>query len=160
MIQVGEKIPDGQVTIMGSDGPEQVAISQVLGGQTTALFAVPGAYTPTCHARHLPGFRDLAAQLAEKGVGKIACIAVNDIFVLEAWRKSQDVEDEIVMISDGNGDFTKALGLDLDASGFGMGLRSQRYSMLLDADRTVKILNVEEGADFSVSSAEHLLGQL
>ena len=160
VIKVGDKLPDGKVTVMGEDGPEQAAIADVLGEQTTVLFAVPGAFTPTCSARHLPGFRDLSEQLAEKGIGKIACIAVNDIFVLEAWKTSQDVEDQIVMISDGNGEFTRALGLDLDASGYGMGLRSQRYSMLLDPDGTVRMLNVEEGADFSVSSAEYLIENL
>ena len=125
-----------------------------------ALFAVPGAFTPTCSARHLPGFKDNKDALAGKGVDTVACLSVNDAFVMGAWAQSQDIAaDDIVMLADGNGDFTRELGLTMDAKGFGMGERSQRYSMLVK-DGVVDQLNIEQGGEFRVSSAEHLLAQL
>ena len=125
-----------------------------------ALFAVPGAFTPTCSARHLPGFKEHLADLKAKGVDAVACISVNDAFVMKAWAESQGIEDDsILMLADGNGELTKALGLVLDGSGFGLGERSQRYSMLVK-DGTVTQLNIEQGGEFKVSSAEHLLAQL
>jgi peroxiredoxin len=133
--------------------------AEVFGGKTVALFAVPGAFTPTCSARHLPSFRERAGELKAKGVDLIACTAVNDHFVMGAWAKEQGVSDDIVMLADGSGEFARALGLDADFSKFGMGPRSKRYSMLVK-DGVVRELNVEEGGEYKVSSAEHLLGQL
>jgi peroxiredoxin len=125
-----------------------------------ALFAVPGAFTPTCSARHLPGFKDNLATFKGQGVDTVACVSVNDAFVMQAWADSQEIKDgEIVMLADGNGELTKALGLVLDGSGFGLGERSQRYSMLVK-DGAVTQLNIEQGGEFKVSSAEHLLAQL
>ncbi len=159
-IQIGEKIPAATLITATADGPKPVSTDEVFGGKTVALFAVPGAFTPTCSARHLPGFKDHRADLAAKGVDTIACLSVNDAFVMGAWAESQGVgNDEIVMLADGNGELTQALGLALDASGFGMGQRSQRYSMLVK-DGVVTQLNVEQGGEFRVSSAEHLLAQL
>ena len=124
-----------------------------------ALFAVPGDFTPTCSAKHLPGFKVHAAELKAKGVDTIACVSVNDVFVMKAWGEHQGVGDNILMLADGNGDFTKAVGLELDASRFGMGPRSQRYSMIVK-DGVVKELNVESGGEYRVSSAEYMLEQL
>jgi peroxiredoxin len=128
-------------------------------GKTVALFAVPGAFTPTCSAKHLPGFKDHAADLKAKGVDTIACLSVNDAFVMKAWGENQGVGDDVLMLADGNGDFTRAVGLDMDAGRFGMGQRSQRYSMIVK-DGTVSELNVEQGGEFRVSSAEYMLAQL
>jgi peroxiredoxin len=120
---------------------------------------VPGAFTPTCSQRHLPGFREKAAELRKKGVDTIACVSVNDVFVMAAWGKDQGVGSDVLMLADGNGDFTKAVGLELDASRFGMGPRSQRYSMVVK-DGVIKELNVEQGGEFKVSSADYMLEQL
>ena len=158
-IKVGDKLPQATFTTMGPDGPKPVTTDEVFAGKTVALFAVPGAFTPTCSQRHLPGFKDKAAELKSKGVDAIACVSVNDVFVMDAWGKDQGVGQEIIMLADGNGDFTKALGLELDGSRFGMGQRSQRYSMIV-GDGTVKQLNVESGGEFRVSSADYMLEQL
>ena len=159
-IQIGDRIPDATLTTMTPDGPKPVSTSELFGGKTVALFAVPGAFTPTCSARHLPGFKDKRADLAGKGVDTVACLSVNDPFVMGAWAQSQDVSaDDIVMLADGNGELTRALGLVLDGTGFGLGERSQRYSMLVK-DGVVEQLNIEQGGEFKVSSAEHLLAQL
>ncbi len=158
-IKVGDRIPSATLMTMGDDGPQAIQTDAFLAGKTTALFAVPGAFTPTCSARHLPGFRDRAGALRDKGVDQIACLSVNDAFVMGAWAADQDINGEVVMLADGNGDFTRALGLELDASKFGMGGRSQRYSMVIE-DGVVTALNVEEGGEFRVSSAEFLLDQL
>jgi Peroxiredoxin len=159
-IQIGEKIPAATLIQATSEGPRPVSTDEVFAGKTVALFAVPGAFTPTCSARHLPGFKDHRADLSAKGVDTVACISVNDGFVMGAWADSQGVSgDEIVMLADGNGELTQALGLGLDASGFGMGQRSQRYSMLVK-DGVVSQLNIEQGGEFKVSSAEYLLEQL
>jgi len=144
---------------MTADGPAPVTTSDVFKGKKVALFAVPGAFTPTCSARHLPGFKDQAAAFKAKGVDTIACVSVNDVFVMGAWGKSQEVGDAVLMLADGNGAFTTELGLELDGSKFGMGKRSQRYSMVV-ADGVVETLNVEEGGDFKVSSADYMLAQL
>jgi peroxiredoxin len=159
MIEVGQKLPDVQFNVPTADGMKPMRTAEVFEGRTVALFAVPGAFTPTCSARHLPGFRDKAAELKAKGVDFIACTAVNDHFVMSAWAKEQNVGDDILMLSDGSGEFARALGLDADFSKFGMGPRSKRYSMLV-VDGVVQQLNIEEGGEFKVSSAEHLLGQL
>ena len=157
-ISVGDKLPDVKLVKATANGPEQVQSGEYFAGRKVALFAVPGAYTPTCSAKHLPGYVEKADDLKARGVDEIACTSVNDPFVMGAWNKDAGSEN-ITMLADGNGDFAKAIGLDMDASGFGMGHRSQRYSMIVD-DGVVKELNVEQPGDFSVSSAEHLLGQL
>lgn len=158
-IKVGDKLPEATFMEMTADGPKPVTSAQVFGGKTVALFAVPGAYTPTCSARHLPGFVDKAGEFKGKGVDEIVCTSVNDVFVMGAWGKSSHAEGAVRMLADGNGAFAKAIGLELDASGFGMGHRSQRYSMLVK-DGTVAELNVEQGGEFKVSSADYLLGQI
>jgi peroxiredoxin len=159
MIKVGDALPDAQFNVATAEGMKPMRTAEVFGGKTVALFAVPGAFTPTCSARHLPSFRERAGELKAKGVDLIACTAVNDHFVMGAWAKEQGVSDDIVMLADGSGEFARALGLDADFSKFGMGPRSKRYSMLVK-DGVVRELNVEEGGEYKVSSAEHLLGQL
>jgi peroxiredoxin len=158
-LKVGDTVPSATFTTFGPDGPRPITTDELFKGKTVALFAVPGAFTPTCSAKHLPGFKAKAAELKAKGVDTIACVSVNDVFVMKAWGESQGVGDDVLMLADGNGDFTKAVGLDLDASRFGMGPRSQRYS-LIAKDGVVKELNVEQGGEFKVSSAEYLLAQL
>jgi glutaredoxin/glutathione-dependent peroxiredoxin len=158
-IKVGDKVPAATFTTFGPDGPKAITTDALFAGKTVALFAVPGAFTPTCSAKHLPSFKTHAADLKQKGVDTIACVSVNDVFVMKAWGADQGVGDDILMLADGNGDFTKAIGLELDGSRFGMGPRSQRYSMIV-ADGVVKELNVEAGGEYRVSSAEYLLEQL
>lgn len=157
-ISVGDKIPDVKLVKAGPEGPEQVQSSEFFAGRKVALFSVPGAFTPTCSAKHLPGFVDKADNLKAKGIDEIACTAVNDAFVLGAWKSDNDA-GPVTMLADGNADFAQELGLTQDSSGFGMGTRGQRFSMVVD-DGTVTQLNVEQPGDFSVSSAEHMLGQL
>lgn len=159
MIKVGEKLPDASFVAATKDGPKPMTTADVFAGKTVALFAVPGAFTPTCSAKHLPGFRDKAAELRAKGVDAIACTSVNDAFVMKAWGESQNVGDDVLMLADGNGAFARALGLEMDATGFGMGTRSKRYSMVVK-DGVVESLNVEQGGEFKVSSADYMLGQL
>ncbi|MGN6121937.1 MAG: peroxiredoxin [Sphingomonas oligoaromativorans] len=156
-IQIGDTLPDASFSTMTADGPEPIG-RDFFEGRTVALFAVPGAFTPTCSARHLPGFLDKAADLKAKGVDAIACTSVNDVFVMGAWGKANDAE-AVTMLADGNGDFAKAVGLTMDGSKYGMGTRSQRYSMLIE-NGVVKQLNVEAPGEFKVSTADHLLGQL
>lgn len=158
MIKEGDKLPDVSFNVPGADGMKQMRTAEIFDGKTVALFAVPGAFTPTCSARHLPSFRDLAAELKAKGVDTIACTAVNDHFVMSAWAKDQNAGD-ILMLADGSGEFAKAIGLDADFSKFGMGLRSKRYSMIVK-NGVVDKLNVEEAGEYKVSSAEHMLSQL
>jgi peroxiredoxin len=158
-IKVGDTVPQATFTRFGPDGPGPMTTDQLFKGKTVALFAVPGAFTPTCSARHLPSFKDHATDLKAKGVDVIACVSVNDVFVMKAWGEHQGVGDNILMLADGNGDFTKQVGLELDASRFGMGPRSQRYSMIVK-DGVVKELNVESGGEYRVSSAEYMLEQL
>jgi len=157
-ISKGDKLPDIGLVRATADGPDKVQSADYFAGKKVALFAVPGAFTPTCSAKHLPGYVEKAAELKAKGVDEIACVAVNDAFVMGAWGKAAG-SDDVTMLADGNGDFAKALGLDADFTGFGMGGRSQRYSMIID-DGVVQELNVEGPGEFKVSSAEHLLGQL
>ena len=157
-ISVGDKLPDVTLTKATADGPEQVQSSDYFKGKKVALFSVPGAFTPTCSARHLPGYVEKADDLKAKGVDEIACTAVNDAFVMGAWQGANDAGD-VTMLADGNGDFAEAVGLTMDGKGFGMGKRGQRYSMIVE-DGVVRELNVEQPGDFSVSSAEHMLGQL
>jgi peroxiredoxin len=157
-ISVGERLPSATLVKVTADGPDQIDTDTFFAGRTVALFAVPGAYTPTCSARHLPGFVQQAEALKAKGVDEIACTAVNDAFVLGAWAKSSEA-DGVTMLADGNGDFAAALGLTMDGSKFGMGTRSQRYAMLVE-DGVVKQLHVEAPGEFKVSSAEHLLQEM
>ena len=157
-IAVGDTSPDVKLVKATADGPQPVQSSEYFKGKRVALFSVPGAYTPTCSARHLPGFVEKGEALKAKGIDEIACTAVNDAFVLGAWGKAHDAND-VTMLADGNGDFVKALGLDADFSGFGMGGRGQRFSMVVN-DGKVEQLNVEAPGDFRVSSAEHMLEQL
>ena len=158
-ISVGDKLPEATFMEMTANGPEPRSTEDVFAGKTIALFAVPGAYTPTCSAKHLPGFVERQGDLAAKGVDEIVCTSVNDVFVMGAWGADNGAAGKVRMLADGNGAFAAALGLEMDASGFGMGQRSQRYSMLVQ-DGTVKELNVEQGGGFEVSSADYLLGQL
>lgn len=158
-IKAGDKLPNVTLTLATAEGPKPVSSSELFKGKTVALFAVPGAFTPTCSAKHLPGFKQQAPTLKGKGVDAIACLSVNDAFVMRAWGEDQAVGEDILMLADGNGEFTKAVGLEMDGSKFGLGQRSQRYSMIVK-DGVVDKLNVEEGGEFRVSSAEHMLGQL
>lgn len=157
-ISVGDKIPDVKLVKVTEDGPQPLQSADYFAGRRVALFSVPGAFTPTCSARHLPGFVEKADDLAAKGIDEIACTAVNDAFVLSAWNKAGG-SDAITMLADGNGDFASALGLEMDGTPFGMGKRGQRFSLVVN-DGVVEQVNVEAPGDFNVSSAEHMLGQL
>jgi peroxiredoxin len=158
-IKVGDRLPSVKLTEATADGPKPVTTDEFFKGRKVALFAVPGAFTPTCSAKHLPGFKQLAQDIKGKGVDVIACISVNDAFVMRAWAEDQAVGEDIVMLADGGADFAKAIGLEMDGSKFGMGVRSQRYSMIVD-DGVVKELNVEQAGEFKVSAADYLLAQL
>ncbi len=157
-IQVGDRVPDVPLSLATPDGPQPTTSGEYFAGKRVALFAVPGAYTPTCSARHLPSYVEKAAELKGKGIDEIVATSVNDAFVLGAWNKEQGSE-EITMLADGNGEFAEALGLTMDAAKFGMGKRSQRYSMIVN-DGVVEQLNVEAPGEYSASSAETMLGQL
>ena len=158
-LKVGDKLPEASFMTMGVEGPTPVTTTELCAGKTVAIFAVPGAFTPTCSAKHLPSYKDNFEALKAKGVDAVACTSVNDVFVMGAWAEAEGVSADITMLADGNGEFAKAVGLELDASGFGMGARSQRYSMLVK-DGVVSELNVEEGGEFRVSSGDYLLEQL
>lgn len=158
-IKVGDKMPAGQFAVMGSDGPGSISSDSLFGGKKVVLFSVPGAFTPTCSAKHLPGFVANADAIKAKGVDTIACLAVNDVFVMSAWGHAGKVGDKVLMLADGNGEYTRALGLELDASGFGMGQRGKRFSVVVD-DGVVTELNVEPPGEFGISSAETVLEQL
>lgn len=158
-IAVGEKIPDVKLTMMTSEGIKGVQSTDVLGSGRVVLFAVPGAFTPTCSDHHLPGFVVRADDLKAKGVDTIACVAVNDVWVMGAWGQSQNVGNSIVMLADGNGDFAAAMGLDVDLGGVGLGRRSQRYAAIID-DGVVTKLMVEPGPGLNASSAEEVLAAL
>lgn len=158
-IKAGDRIPNGKFSLMTKDGPGSLSTQELFSGKKVVLFSVPGAFTPTCSNSHLPGYIKHAADIKAKGVDTIACMAVNDAFVMDAWGKDRGVGDKILMLADGNGEFTRALGLELDASGFGMGKRSQRFSMVVN-DGIVEELNVEAPREFKVSTAECVLGQL
>ena len=158
-ISVGDKIPDVTLRTMTIDGPAAIESSDALGSGTVVLFAVPGAFTPTCSDHHLPGFVLRADDLAEKGVDAVACIAVNDAFVMGAWGDAQGTDGKVLMLSDGNGEFTAAVGLEMDGSGFGLGTRSQRYAAILE-DGVVRELLVEPGPGLDASSVESVLAKL
>ena len=157
MIKVGDRLPEATFKVMTQDGPANRTTQEVFGGRKVVLFAVPGAFTPTCHRNHLPGFLENHDALKAKGVDGIVCVAVNDVFVLDAWAKSSGAAGKIEFLADGNADFARAIGLHLDASGFGMGTRSKRYAMLVD-DGVVKALNVEDvPGKADISSAGSML---
>ncbi|HML11635.1 MAG TPA: peroxiredoxin [Stellaceae bacterium] len=158
-IQVGDKVPAVNLRVLTAEGPKEVTSDELFGGKKVAFFAVPGAFTPTCSQRHLPGYVDKAAQLKAKGVDTIACVSVNDAFVMGAWGKDQKAEGKVMMLADGSGDFTRAVGLELDATRNGLGKRSQRYSMLVD-NGVVKALHVEAPGKFEVSDADTMLKDL
>lgn len=159
-IKVGDRIPEATVTVMGEGGPTPVKTSELFGGKKVAMFALPGAFTPTCSNQHLPGFVQHADDFKGKGVDEIVCLSVNDAFVMDAWGKQQNATGKVTMVGDGNGELTKAMGLDFDGSGFGMGTRSLRYSMLVE-DGVVKQLNQEANpGEAKTSGASTLLEQL
>jgi peroxiredoxin len=158
-IKPGDRMPAGTLKVMTSDGPKDITTDQLFKGKKVVLFSVPGAFTPTCDAKHLPGFVQLADQLKAKGVDTIACMAVNDVFVMNAWGKASNVGDKVMMLADGNGEYAKALGLEMDARGFGMGTRGQRFAVVVE-DGVAKQVNVEAPREFKVSAAEHVLSQL
>lgn len=158
-IKAGERMPSGMLKMMTKDGPKDVTTEDLFKGKKVVLFSVPGAFTPTCDAKHLPGFVQLADQIRAKGVDTIACMAVNDVFVMNAWGKASSAGDKVMMLADGNGDYAKALGLEMDARKFGMGVRGQRFAVVVD-DGVAKSVNVEEPGQFKVSAADHILGQL
>jgi len=158
-ISKGDKLPAATFVKMTDNGPEQVDSESYFKGRKVAIFSVPGAFTPTCSAKHLPGFVEKAEDLKAKGVDEIACTAVNDAFVMGAWGKSANADGKVTMLADGNGDFAKKVGLEMDGSKFGMGTRGQRFSMIVN-DGVVEEINVEQPGEYKVSSAEHMLGQL
>ena len=158
-IQVGDRLPSATLTIMTAEGPKPLTTAELCEGKKVVLFAVPGAFTPTCSVQHLPGYVENAQSLKDRGVDAVACVSVNDPFVMGAWGKDREVGEDLMMLSDGNGDFTAAIGLEMDGSGFGLGTRSQRYAMIID-DGVVSTLNVESGPGLDVSSAETILSEL
>ena len=157
-IQVGDKIPSANFATM-SDGIQSLSSEELFSGKRVVLFSVPGAFTPTCSAKHLPGYLEHAEAIKAKGIDTIACMAVNDVFVMDAWGKSQRTGDKVLLLADGNGDFTRKIGLEMDGHAFGMGTRSQRFALVAD-DGVVTALNVEAPGEFRVSSAEAILNTL
>ena len=158
-IGVGDSVPQVALAVMGESGPEEVSTNDFFKGRKVVAFALPGAFTPTCSTKHLPGFVANADAIKAKGVDSIMCLSVNDVFVMDAWGKNQDVGDSVAMVADGSGALANALGLELDLTERGLGVRSQRYSMIVD-DGVVSALNVDDGGVFEVSSAEKILEQL
>lgn len=154
-IKIGDRLPDAKLVKVTPDGPDQVSTGDFFAGRRVALFSVPGAFTPTCSAKHLPGFVEQAQAFHDKGVDEIACTAVNDAFVLDAWAKAGNAGGKVTMLADGNAEFAKATGLDMDSSAYGMGIRSKRYAMLVN-DGVVEALHVEAPGEFKVSSASTL----
>lgn len=158
-IKVGDRMPEGKFKTMTEGGPKDLSTHELFDGKRVVLFSVPGAFTPTCDAKHLPGYLTHADALRAKGIDTIACMAVNDVFVMNAWGKASNVDAKVLLLADGNAEYAKALGLTLDASGFGMGTRGQRFAILVEDGIATK-LNVEAPGQFKVSSAEHVLQQL
>ena len=158
-INIGDKVPNGTFQIMKADGPGSLSSKELFSGKKVVLFSVPGAFTPTCSKEHLPGFIQKSAEIKEKGIDTIACMAVNDVFVMGAWGKQSGAGDNVVLLADGNGEYSRALGLELNATGFGMGHRGQRFAIVVD-DGIVKQLHVEAPGEFKVSSAESVLSNL
>lgn len=158
-IEKGQTLPEAQLTIMGDDGPQTITSRELCGHGTSVIFAVPGAFTPTCSAQHLPGFVENAQAFFDKDVDRLVCVAVNDVFVMDAWAKQGHVDNKIIMAADGNGDFSRALGLEMDATAFGMGHRCQRFALIVQ-DGMVENVFIEGPGEFRVSSAEYVLNQL
>jgi peroxiredoxin len=158
-IKAGDRMPAGTFKRMTREGPRDLTTDELFKGKRVVLFSVPGAFTPTCDAKHLPGFVQLADQIRAKGVDAIACMAVNDVFVMNAWGKASSVGDKILMLADGNGDYSRALGLEMDGSKFGMGMRGKRFAIIVK-DGVATQVNVEEPGQFKVSAAEYVLGEL
>ncbi|HEX3952908.1 MAG TPA: peroxiredoxin [Stellaceae bacterium] len=158
-IKVGDKVPSATLKYLSPEGPKEITTDELFGGKKVALFAVPGAFTPTCSQRHLPGYVDKSSDLKTKGVDTIACVSVNDAFVMGAWGKDQSTGDKVMMLADGSGDFTRAVGLELDLTKGGLGMRSQRYSMLVDNGVVTK-LHIEAAGKFEVSDADSMLKAL
>jgi peroxiredoxin len=156
-IKIGDRVPSATLVIMGEDGPQNTSGEELFKGRLVVLFGLPGAFTPTCSALHLPGYLALAGAFREKGVDAIVCLAVNDVFVMDAWGKQQKVGDKVIMAADGNGDFARATGLELDMTARGFGVRSQRFAMIVN-DGVVTALNVEKPGEFLVSDAQTMLG--
>jgi len=158
-IKKGERMPEGKFKIMGEKGPQDLTTAQLFDGKRVVLFSVPGAFTPTCNAKHLPGYVQLADKLHVKGVDTIACMAVNDVFVMDAWGKAAHVDGKVLMLADGNGEYSRSLGLELDARGFGMGMRGQRFAIVVDKGVATHV-DIEAPGQFKVSAAEAVLAQL
>jgi peroxiredoxin len=158
-IKAGDRMPAGTFKTKTKDGIQDVSTDQLFKGKKVVLFSVPGAFTPTCDAKHLPGFVEKAADIKAKGIDTIACMAVNDVFVMDAWGRHANVGDKVLMLADGNGDYAKALGLEMDGRGFGMGMRGQRFAIVVE-DGVAKKVEVEAPKEFRVSSAEHILSGL
>lgn len=158
-IKTGDRMPAGKFRIMGEKGPQDLSTAELFNGKRVVLFSVPGAFTPTCSAKHLPGYLSQAAQLKAKGIDTIACMAVNDVYVMNAWGKSANTGTTVQMLADGNGEYARSLGLELDARGFGMGVRGQRFALVVDNGVATQVL-VEAPGEFKVSAAEHVLSQL
>lgn len=158
-IKAGDRMPAGEFGVMTASGPGKISTDEIFSGRKVVLVSVPGAFTPTCSMNHLPGYVEQAERLKEKGVDTIACMAVNDVFVMNAWGKDRDVGDKVAMLADGNGDYTRALGLEMDGTGFGLGMRGQRFAMVVD-DGVVSHVAVEEPGKFEVSKAESILSAL
>ncbi len=158
-IQVGDTVPSATLYVMGDDGPDAITTDDLFKGKKVAFFALPGAFTPTCSAQHLPGFVDNADALKSKGIDSIVCLSVNDAFVMSAWGKDQSVGDKVTLVADGSADFTKAAGLEFDLSGKGLGVRCQRFSMVVD-NGVITTLNLDESGALKTSSAENMLAQL
>ncbi|MCH8944194.1 MAG: peroxiredoxin [Proteobacteria bacterium] len=158
-ISAGEKMPSGTFGVMTESGPGSLSSNELFAGKKVVLVSVPGAFTPTCSLNHLPGFIDHAEQLTAKGVDTVACMAVNDVFVMDAWGKDRGVGEKVVMLADGNGEYSRALGLELDASGFGMGMRGQRFAIVVD-DGVATHVAIEDPGQFEVSKAEAILAAL
>jgi peroxiredoxin len=158
-IKAGDRLPEGKFKTIGEGGPKDISTAELFNGKKVVLFSVPGAFTPTCDAKHLPGFLAQAEALKGKGIDTIACVAVNDVFVMGAWGKASNVGTKVLMLADGNGDYARALGLEMDGKGFGMGMRGQRFAIVVD-NGVAKQVNVEAPGQFKVSAAEYVLGQL
>jgi peroxiredoxin len=158
-IKAGDHMPEGKFKTMGEKGPQDLTTAELFDGKRVVLFSVPGAFTPTCSAKHLPGYVELADKLRAKGVDTIACMAVNDVFVMNAWGKASNVAGKVLMLADGNGEYARALGLEMDGRGFGMGMRSQRFAIVVDKG-VAKQVDIEAPGQFKVSAAEAVLAQL
>ena len=160
MAKIGDKVPSATLRMLGPEGPKPITTEELFApGKKVVAFALPGAFTPTCSMKHLPGFLEQSRAIRGKGVDEIVCLSVNDAFVMGAWGKANDAAGKVRMLADGNGEFARALGLELDATKFGMGMRGKRFSMVVD-DGIVTQLNIEEPGAFGVSSGDHMVGQL